>query len=222
MQVIHTTSSHGLEALSVLTSIVASYAAFGFTERVASSKGIAYWSWLAGGAAAMGLGIWSMHYLGMLAVRLPIEVYYHVPTVALSLLFAILSALVVLLLVSKEPPTAFDGLYGSLIMGSGIGLMHYTGMHAMRSGAMHHYDLRIVALSVVVAIAFSWIALQISFAIHRLSAVREWLRLAGATVMGLGIAAMHYTAMASCTFQGGSMPRGWRILSRALLQRSRR
>jgi diguanylate cyclase (GGDEF)-like protein len=206
MQAVHSTVIYGLVVASVLTSIVASYAAFGFAERVASSKAGAYWFWLSSGASAMGLGIWSMHYLGMLAVHLPIEVYYHVPTVVLSLSFAVLASVAVLVIVSKEHPTAFDGIYGSLIMGSGIGLMHYTGMHAMRCSAMHRYDLRIVALSVVVAVAFSWMALQISFTIRRRPNTREQLRLLGAAVMGLGIAAMHYTAMAAVSFEGDSMP----------------
>jgi diguanylate cyclase (GGDEF)-like protein len=206
MQAIPTTTTYSLVAISVLTAIVASYAAFGFAERMASSKAGAYWFWLTSGAAAMGLGIWSMHYLGMLAVHLPIDVYYHVPTVVLSLLFAVLASAVVLLIVSKKHPTTLDAIYGSLIMGSGIGLMHYTGMHAMRCAAMHRYDLRIVALSVVVAVAFSWMALQISFTIRQRSDIREWLRLAGAAVMGLGISAMHYTAMAAVTFVPDSMP----------------
>ncbi len=206
MQAVHTTITYWLVAVSILTSIVASYAAFGFTERMASSKGSAYWFWLMSGASAMGLGIWSMHYLGMLAVHLPIEVVYHVPAVALSLLFAVLASVVVLLIVSKQHPAALDALLGSLIMGSGIGLMHYTGMHAMRCAAMHRYDLRIVVISVVVAVVFSWMALQISFTIRRRSDIREWLRLLGAALMGLGIAAMHYTAMAAVTFEGDSMP----------------
>jgi diguanylate cyclase (GGDEF)-like protein/PAS domain S-box-containing protein len=206
VQIVHTTTVSWLVAASVLTSVIASYTAFGFTERLATSTNRkAYWFWLTSGASAMGLGIWSMHYLGMLAVRLPIEVVYHVPTVLLSLSLAILASAVVLVIVSKDNPTTFDSVAGSLLMGAGIGAMHYTGMHAMRCEAMHQYDLRVVALSVVVAVAFSWLALQISFRIRRRPDIREWLRLMGAAVMGTGIAAMHYTAMAAVTFRGDSM-----------------
>ena len=84
--------------------------------------------------------------------------------------------------------------------------MHYAGMHAMRCAAMHRYDLRVVALSVVIAVAFSYAALEIAFSIRRRPETSEWVRICGATVMGLGIAAMHYTAMAAVTFERSDIP----------------
>lgn len=81
-----------LVALSVLIAIFASYAALDLSGRVMASRGSARLAWLPGGAVAMGSGIWSMHYTGMLAFRLPIRVYYHIPTVVLSLLAAILAS----------------------------------------------------------------------------------------------------------------------------------
>lgn len=200
MQPIQTTTISWLVAVSVLTSVVASYSAFGFAERVASCKGGAQFGWLTGGAMALGLGIWSMHYLGMLAVRLPIEVLYHVPTVFASLMLAVLASFVVLIVVSRSQLTRLQIGIGSVLMGSGIGAMHYTGMHAMRCEAMHHYRYGIVVLSVLVAVAFSWLALWIGFSVRNQQRKREWIRLGGAAVMGLGIAAMHYTAMAAVTF----------------------
>jgi len=79
----------GLVALSVLIAIVASYAAFNLSERVSATGGPQRWRWLASGAIAMGAGIWSMHYVGMLAFVLPVPVLYHVPTVLLSLVAAV-------------------------------------------------------------------------------------------------------------------------------------
>ncbi len=194
-----------LVATSIAMSIIASYAAFSFAERVASSKGMRSIAWLSGGAVAMGLGIWSMHYLGMLAVQLPVEVVYYVPTVILSLGLAVLASAVVLALVSREQMGWPQLVIGSVLMGAGIGGMHYVGMAAMRSSAMHHYSLPIVALSVLVAVAFSAVALWISFYVRNNPAQREWLRLAGAVLMGSGIAAMHYTAMAAVTYFPGNM-----------------
>jgi diguanylate cyclase (GGDEF)-like protein len=204
MQAVPTTTVYWLVVVSVLTSMVASYAAFSFAERVSTSEGKAHFVWLGSGALAMGLGIWSMHYLGMLSVRLPVEVVYHVPTVLLSLSFAVLASLVVLFLISRPRLDATQLLAGSVLMGSGIGAMHYTGMHAMRSSLMHHYRPGIVLVSIVVAVGFSWISMWIAFSMKS-SGQRELVRLGGAALMGLGIAAMHYTAMGAVTFMPGNM-----------------
>jgi diguanylate cyclase (GGDEF)-like protein len=142
----------------------------------------------------------------MLAVKLPIEVSYHVPTVVLSLLLAVLASAVALSVVSRDRLTALDSIRGAVLMGAGIGGMHYTGMHAMRCSAMHQYDPKLVALSILVAVGFSWMALQIAFRLRKRPEQREWLRLSGAALMGLGIAAMHYTAMAAVTFEMSDMP----------------
>ncbi|HEY0760620.1 MAG TPA: diguanylate cyclase [Acidisarcina sp.] len=195
-----------LVAISVATSMVASYAAFSFAERVASSNGARSRLWLAGGAFSMGLGIWSMHYLGMLAVRLPIEVTYHVPTVLLSLMLAVLASAGAIRLVSGKRMGKPTIALGGVFMGAAIGGMHYVGMAAMRSTAMHHYNLAIVGVSVVVAVAFSSMALWIAFSVRSgYGKDGEARKLGGAMLMGSGIAAMHYTAMSAVSFMPGEM-----------------
>ncbi len=206
LQAIATSLNYGLVVISVLISVVASYAAFSFAERLLKSTGIIFAAWFVSGSLAMGLGIWSMHYLGMLAVRLPLVVYYHVPTVLLSLSLAVLASMNVLLVVSRPKPSKGQVAIGSLVMGSGIGAMHYTGMHAMRCAAMHRYQLALVLLSIVVAVAFSWGALWIAFAVRNHGERRERLQIGGAALMGTGIAAMHYTAMSAVTFRPDEMP----------------
>lgn len=194
-----------LVGVSLCMAIIASYAAFSFAERITVSRGARFWGWLGGGALAMGLGIWSMHYLGMLAVRLPVEVTYHVPTVLASLLLAVVASAVALSVVSRPQLGLPQIAIGGVLMGAGIGGMHYLGMAAMRSSAMHHYNDKLVALSLVVAVVFSWMALWISFFLREDHIQQEWLRLGGAILMGSGIAAMHYTAMAAVTFMPGEM-----------------
>ncbi|MEO8735048.1 MAG: diguanylate cyclase [Edaphobacter sp.] len=194
-----------LVGLSLCMAIIASFAAFSFAERLTVSIGARFWGWLTGGALAMGLGIWSMHYLGMLAVRLPVEVTYHVPTVLASLLLAIIASAIALSIVSRPKLGLPQIAIGGILMGAGIGGMHYMGISAMRSTAMHHYNLKLVALSLVVAIVFSWMALWISFFLRNYHVQQEWLRIGGAVLMGSGIAAMHYTAMAAVTFTPGEM-----------------
>src|SRR5277367_4246729 len=138
-----------LVALSVLISALASYAALDLGGRVTASRGSVRSIWLMGGAAAMGIGIWSMHYIGMLAYSLPVAVHYHWPTVLLSLMAAILASAVALFVVSRNTMGPTNIGVGGLLMGSGIASMHYVGMGAMRLAAMCHYTLWIVVLSVV-------------------------------------------------------------------------
>src|SRR5260370_41119521 len=95
---VSTTYDYALVVLSIAIAIAASYSAFSFGERVAASNGSRRSWWLAIGAFAMGLGIWSMHYTGMLAVRLPVPVLHHVPTVLLSLVLAWFASAVALAL----------------------------------------------------------------------------------------------------------------------------
>src|ERR1700675_4243304 len=121
-----------LVALSVLISMLASYAALDLGGRVTASRGSVRSLWLMGGAAAMGIGIWSMHYIGMLAYHLPIAIFYHCPTVLLSLLAAALAPAVALFVVSRDEKGFPRIGIGGLLMGSGIAAMHYVGMDAMR------------------------------------------------------------------------------------------
>src|SRR3990167_5997054 len=125
-----------LVALSVVIAIMAAYVAIDLAGRVTNSQGRPRLLWLAGGAAAMGTGIWSMHFIGMLAFSLPIPVHYHAPTVAFSLLAAVIASLIALVVVS-EPTLALSRLAaGGVLMGAAIVTMHYSGMAAMRLQAV--------------------------------------------------------------------------------------
>src|SRR3984893_9905043 len=138
-----------LVGLSVLIAICASYAALELAGRTTAASGRIRLIWLACGATAMGLGIWSMHYIGMLAFTLPVPVLYHWPTVLLSLLAAVFASAVALFVVSRKKLGWSRALIGSAIMGCGIATMHYTGMAAMRLAAMCFYDPMLLTLSVV-------------------------------------------------------------------------
>jgi PAS domain S-box-containing protein len=199
MTSIAVTYNYRLVVLSVAIAVLASYAALDLAGRVTANHGRARLAWLLGGAVAMGSGIWSMHYTGMLAYGLPIRVYYHIPTVALSLVAAVLASLIALYVVSRERVTAFHVTTGSLLMGAGIATMHYTGMAAMRLEAMHHYNRGLWVLSVFLAVAISFVGLLlISYFRHE---NRGWaLKLAIAVVMGLAIPVMHYSGMAAVSF----------------------
>src|SRR6266849_2196831 len=116
-----------LVALSVLIAIFAAYAALDLAGRTTAARGRVRLAWLIGGAA-MGSGIWSMHYIGMLAFSLPVPVSYDWPTVLVSLLAAIFASAVALFVASRRKMGWLRALIGSTIMGSGIAAMHYIGM----------------------------------------------------------------------------------------------
>jgi len=195
-----------LVALSVLIAMFASYAALDLAGRVTAAGGWTRAIWLLGGAGAMGIGIWSMHYIGMLAFILPIPVAYHWPTVLLSLIAAILASVVALEVVSRQKMGLFRALAGSVLMGAGIAGMHYIGMAAMRLSAMCQFDSFLVVLSVVLAVLISLAALWITFHFRDGKTGIGWEKLAGAVVMGAAIPIMHYTGMAAASFTPSEVP----------------
>ena len=189
-----------LVALSVLIAIFASFAALDFAGRTTAASGRVRRFWLAGGAIAMGAGIWSMHYIGMLAFSLPVPVLYDWPTVLLSLIAAVFASAVALFVVSRNTMSWARALAGSAIMGGGIATMHYTGMAAMRLPAMCTYDPRILTLSVALAIVISLIALLLTFRFRGDAKSSASWKIFAAIIMGSAIPVMHYTGMAAARF----------------------
>jgi PAS domain S-box-containing protein len=198
--------NYALVALSVFIAMFASYAALDLAGRVTAAAGWTRAVWLFGGAGAMGTGIWSMHYIGMLAFILPIPVAYHWPTVLLSLFAAILASVVALAVVSRQKMGWFRALAGSVLMGAGIASMHYIGMAAMRLPAECQFNSFLVVLSFVFAVLISLAALWIAFHFRDEKTGIGWRKLAGAAVMGAAIPVMHYTGMAAASFTPAGMP----------------
>lgn len=187
-------------ARSVLIAIVASYAALDLTGRVTAARGRVRLAWLSGGAIAMGIGIWAMHFKGMLALCLPVPVEYHWPTVLASLLVAILASGVALYAASCRQMGLVAALTGSIFMATGIAGMHYIGMAAMRLPAITRYSSLLVTCSILLAILFSLIALLMAFDLREETRWSVPRRLGSATVMGVAVSAMHYTGMAAASF----------------------
>ena len=205
-QVLRYSYSYDLVALSFLIAAMASYAAFNVAECIAMYRDRKRFVWIAGGASAMGIGIWSMHYTGMLAFNLPVVVTYHVPTVALSLFAAVGGSAVALAIVSRDRLSRRSWGLGGLAMGGAISTMHYIGMAAMRGPMMCHYSSGLVTLSVVVAVGLSCLALWLMFYFRQANMRARWLKLTAAIVMGSGIACMHYTAMSAASFTPANTP----------------
>ena len=189
-----------LVVVSVLIAILASYTALDLAERVAAARGRARQAWLISGATALGIGIWSMHYTGMLAFQLPVPVLYHWPTVLLSLLMGIVSSIIALFIVSRKRLEPLAALAGGVFQGAGIAALHYTAMASMRLPAMCRYSPAIVALSVLLAIVGSLLSLWLTFRFRDETAGRRLRKAASALLMGAAISVMHYTGMAAVSY----------------------
>ncbi|MFT3815933.1 MAG: EAL domain-containing protein [Acidovorax sp.] len=200
------TYDKGVVALSVLVAMFASYVALDLARRVhKQERGIAA-AWIVGGALVMGSGVWSMHFVGMLALGLPVEIGYAPSITLLSWLAAVAVSLVALFIASRERLDAGTLLLGALTMGGGICAMHYIGMAAMRMEPGIVWDGRWVALSAGIACGASAVALLIFFGLRRLRGARaRWAQGAAAVVMGLAISGMHYAGMAAAGFEMGSI-----------------
>jgi len=194
-----------LVLLSLFVAILASYTALDMAGRVVTAHGRAALSWLIGGALAMGLGIWSMHFVGMLALNLPIPVGYDVGITLTSLAIGIGASMFALWLVSRRelPWPRLAG--GALLMGAGVAGMHYTGMAALRMNPGIQYDPARFALSIVIAVLASGVALWIAFRLRRQSRRVRALRAGSAVVMGVAIVGMHYMGMSAASFPFGSV-----------------
>src|SRR5258707_653514 len=184
-----------LVALSILVASFASYTALDLSGHVAAAWGLARRVWLIAAAITMGGGIWSMHFIGMLAFVMPIPMSYDIGLTTLSLLVAIFVTGGGFYVISRQSASPLRLVLSGIFMGLGIAAMHYTGMAAMRGHAELSYDRPFVALSVAIAIGASTAALWLAFRTTEL-----WQKLAAAVVMGLAISGMHYTGMRAAIF----------------------
>ncbi|SAL35843.1 putative bifunctional diguanylate cyclase/phosphodiesterase [Caballeronia concitans] len=194
-----------LVVCSLLVAILAAYTALDMAGRIALAEGRTARWWMIGGGCAMGLGIWSMHFVGMLAFNLPIALGYDPAITSLSLLIAVAASMFALWLVCQNTLPMPRLVVGALLMGPAIAGMHYTGMAAMRMRPGIDYDATLVALSVSIAIVASGAALWIAFRLRQRSAGRFLLRAVASLVMGVAIVGMHYTGMAAAHFPAGSI-----------------
>jgi diguanylate cyclase (GGDEF)-like protein len=195
-----------LVLLSIVVAVFVSYTALNLSSRVArsASKPSARF-WLAGGAVSMGCGIWSMHFVGMLAFSLPIALSYDIPTTVASLAIAIGLSGFALSIASREQIGLGRLASGAIVMGLGICAMHYSGMSAVQVLPAITYEPSLLLASGIIAIVASFAALWLFFRLRR---GRSWqmrlARLGAAVIMGLAISGMHYTGMAASRFAPGS------------------
>ena len=196
-----------LVILSIAVAIIASYVALDLAARLAAStesKAARYW--LIAGAFSMGTGIWSMHFIGMLAFGLPIPISYDTTITLLSLLIAMMISEFALYTASHGSLSVRRLLGAGLLMGIGIASMHYTGMAAMQIKPPVSYDPFLVILSILVAMAAAVTALLIACQPRSATIFSAlWKKAGSALVMSAAISGMHYTGMAAAIFAPNSV-----------------
>ena len=190
-----------LVIFSFAIAVYASYTALDLGVKVRKTTGKTRFLWLLGGAAAMGAGIWSMHFVAMLAFQLSIPINYQIGKTLLSLIYAIAASGLALWLLGYAEANLWILITGGTCMGTGISLMHYAGMSAMRVQAQMQFDLPTVALSIAIAITASIAALWLAFYFQKNEGQEfNWQKLASSVVMGIAISGMHYTGMHATRF----------------------
>ncbi len=192
-------------ALSIVVAISVSYAALMLSAQVARSTGLTARLWLAGGATCLGVGIWAMHFIGMMAFGLPVPLAYDIGVTVLSLVIAIAAAAYALSIASAREISAGRLLQSAVILGAGISAMHYVGMSAITMQPGVAYEPRLLFASIALAIAASYAALWLFFRLRHGSGVGVQIaRASAATIMGAAICGMHYTGMAATIFAPGA------------------
>lgn len=182
-----------LMILSFIIAALASYTVLDLVGRLTETSGYVRKVLLLGGACAIGMGVWSMHFIAMLAYHLPIGIEYNLWLVLISLMVSILFSFVALLAIPRV-------LLGSLFMGVGISVMHYTGMASIKAEATVEYNIPLVLLSILIAISASYCALWLSLYYKGSFGRFRIGKLGSSLIMGLAICGMHYTGMAGTRF----------------------
>lgn len=195
-----------LICVSLIVAFIASFTALDTAGRVAVSRGWSARFWLLVGGIAMGIGVWSMHFIGMLAMMLPMIMRYDTRLTILSLLVAILASVLAFgQTVGGLHLTRQRLLRGTLILGAGVVVMHYLGMYALLIEPQPEWNALLVALSVLIAFAASGLALWLAFHLRQGDHHLMLMRGLASLVMGIAIAGMHYVGMAAAEFSHSSM-----------------
>ncbi len=187
--------------VSIIVAMLASFTALDMAGRVATSTGKVAIVWLIGGGFAMGIGIWAMHFIGMLSMSMEMVMSYNPWLTAVSAAIAVCASIFALWLVCQGELPVRRLLGGAIIMGSGVAAMHYTGMAALMFSPGIVWNWGWVVMSVIIALVASGAALWLAFNLREGTTSRVTvLRLGASVLMGFAIAGMHYTGMMAAEF----------------------
>lgn len=204
----------GLVALSFLFSVIGSFIALTAANGLRSSQGRLDWTrLLTVGAALGGVGVWSMHFIGMLALRMDVGSSYSVPETLVSLAVAVIATAGSVALAASRPDSLARLLLAGCLLGLSVVLMHYLGMFGLKIYGFISWDMLLVGASIVIAMVAATAALWLALNTPTLKR-----RLAAALAMGVAVCAMHYTGMAAAEFictttERSAIPQGDALIS---------
>ncbi|HEY9576597.1 MAG TPA: MHYT domain-containing protein, partial [Pseudobacillus sp.] len=191
--------------LSIVIGIFGSFVTLNLNDRITSAKRQKKKSWISLASLSMGLTIWSVHFIGMLSFSLPIAVDYKVELVLLSIVPAVGASAISFYTLHKSKMKPVTIVGSGLLIGLAIVAMHYLGMSSLKVKASVSYHPSLVLLSIVIAAIVSYLALYIFYSLNKKRKIAY--KLMASTIMGLGIASMHYTGMKAANFcVSGSFP----------------
>jgi two-component system, NarL family, sensor histidine kinase EvgS len=193
----------GLVFLSYLVAVTASHVTLLLAARVRDPHATNWKLWVVSGGFAMGIGIWSMHFVATLALKLPIRVLYDLSITALSWVFAIVACSAAFIVLRGLTGKHREFLLPGALIGIGIASMHYTGDASMRLSPAIKYDPVLFVASVLIAIGAATAALWIAFHLAKQRAV--FTNFGAALVMGAAVVGMHFTAVAAANFHPDSV-----------------
>lgn len=213
-ELVETSWRMGLVALSYGIAVLGSFVALTAAQRIRGRTGISWLNLLAAGTALGGIGVWSMHFTGMLALNLGMGSGYSMVETLVSLVAAVAATSVALAFVARRPESGLRVLGAGTLLGLGVAFMHYLGMYGMRFPGFIVWSVPTVVLSVAIAVVAASAALWLSFRTGSLG-----MRALAAAVMGAAVCSMHYTCMAAADFvcisetQRYARPQGFAVIS---------
>lgn len=205
MEMLQSTYNWPLVFLSIVIVLSSSYIALHISSQLSLRFGIARKQWIFTGTVIQTLGFWSMHFMGMLAFHLTIDVTYNISLVLLSIVPAFLACGILFYLISRSKLTKMRIVLGAFFVGTGIILMHYIGMAAMEMDAEIRYDPSLWSISVFVAFAASLASLFLLIYVREFQGF-HWKKLMSALIMAVAVTGMHYIGMAAAVFEHAHQP----------------
>lgn len=213
-EVVSASYDPSLVALSFAVAFMGAYIALSSSQKLRTSTGKTYkFHLLIAGIALGGIGVWAMHFIGMLAMRMSLGLSYSMAETAVSLVAAVAATAWGLSIVARNPKSWLHLLAAGSMLGAGVCFMHYLGMYSMRFGGFFQWDMGLVGLSVLIAWVAATAALWLAF-----NTPSVWMRVLAAAIMALAVCSMHYTGMLAAeivctTDQPLAMPTGFGLLN---------
>jgi len=188
-------------AISLLLAVITSYAALDIAGRLTAARGIARLVWLSGGALALGLGMWTSQFMGMVALQLPLPMRYFWPSVLVSLIAGIVASAVLLFAVSRQALKLHTSIFAALLTGSGVAALHYLCITSRRLPAQAEDSHLWMGFAMAAAIVVSFVAIRLTFRLREQTTQWSQQKAIFATLIGVGLVAVNYLGMASVTFR---------------------